>query len=255
VRRRIAQVRDSYGGPAALRADRGFADILQLWSRKAKLSNMHVERLLALIKSSVGTNRPSCEKLLAAGLLSPVLRDHVAAGGRDPRAVLRGDLIADGMPIESAQGKRLHVRPQMARGSLAYQNHRAAELRAAELRSGAGQNTPFAEHRQLRAGWAAEFREMSDEEQRRWENTSYAAAQATATTRVACSDVDNPSGLSLKDVNFGVGHGDLPISEEVATRIVCGVIGREPAGFNSYGQQFQDKLRDDLLVRDQGPPE
>ena len=30
------------------------------------------------------------------------------------------------------------------------------------------------------------------------------------------------------------------------------VIGREPGGFSSYRTQFQDKLRDDMFVRDKG---
>eukprot|EP00972_Heterocapsa_arctica_P101075 14897276-Heterocapsa_arctica.AAC.1 len=84
----------------------------------------------------------------------------------------------------------------------------------AEVQRRAGQKTPDAELRRLRTGWAAEFREMSDEEQARWANVSYAATQANA-TKMACPDLEgNPTGLSLKDVNFGVGHGDLPISEE-----------------------------------------
>ena len=108
-------MRNLFDCAASLRADADLANLLWLWSLKAKLANMHVERLLALIKASVSSNRPTCEKLLAGGLLSPVLRDHVAAGGRDPRVVLRDELIKDGMLLESAQ-RRPTVSPQMARG-------------------------------------------------------------------------------------------------------------------------------------------
>ena len=223
------------------------ANLLRLWSLKAKLANMHVERLLALIKASVSSNRPTCEKLLAGGLLSPVLRDHVAAGGRDPRVVLRDELIKDGMPLESAQ-RRPTVSPQMARGSLAYQNHKAAERKV----QNPVQRTQVAELRQLRRGWAEEYRQMSDAEQERWGNTSYAEAQGKVAAAERSDSGVNPSGLSLQDVNFGVGVGDLPISEEVAIRIARDVIGREPGGFSSYRTQFKDKLRDDMFVRDKG---
>ena len=106
-------MRNLFDCAASLRADADLADVLRLWSRKAKLANMHVERLLALIKASVSSNRPTCEKLLAGGLLSPVLRDHVAAGGRDPRVVLRDELIKDGMPLESAPA---HCQPSNGPG-------------------------------------------------------------------------------------------------------------------------------------------
>ena len=93
---------------------------------------------------------------------------------------------------------------------------------------------------------------MSDAEQERWGNTSYAEAQGKVAAAERSDSGVNPSGLSLQDVNFGVGVGDLPISEEVAIRIARDVIGREPGGFSSYRTQFQDKLRDDMFVRDKG---
>ena len=111
----VPQVRNLFDCAASLRADADLANLLRLWSLKAKLANMHVVRLLALIKASVSSNRPTCLKLLAGGLLSLVSRDHVAAGGGDPRFVLRDELIKDGMLLESVQ-RRPTVSPQMARG-------------------------------------------------------------------------------------------------------------------------------------------
>ena len=60
------------------------------------LSNMHTERDLALIKAAAPGKSPSLERLLGAGHLAQILREHSAAGGMYPGLFRRSDLLEAG---------------------------------------------------------------------------------------------------------------------------------------------------------------
>ena len=71
---------------------RGLMAALTTWSWVAKLSNMHLERLLALIRKSA-PQRCFLERLLATGHLTQILSRHRSAGGSDIRRITRKQLV------------------------------------------------------------------------------------------------------------------------------------------------------------------
>jgi hypothetical protein len=66
------------------------------------LANMHIERMLALIRASVGKS-PLLEQLLDNGYLTQVLSAHLKSGGKDPRVTTREDLVKAGAPIRAVE--------------------------------------------------------------------------------------------------------------------------------------------------------
>ena len=59
-------------GPKQMSEDTEFLCLLRGWSRKAKLCNMHIERLIAQIKKGCRMpdgQRPCAEKLVSAGFM------------------------------------------------------------------------------------------------------------------------------------------------------------------------------------------
>ena len=87
--RRLITSRDGF------KCDKAIAAAIKDWSTHTKLCNMQTERLLSLIKKSCPDAKPSVEKICAKGLLTQHLRDHMAAGGEDPRgAANNADLVA-----------------------------------------------------------------------------------------------------------------------------------------------------------------
>ena len=80
---------------------RGLMIAITIWSFVARLCNMATERLLSLIRKAA-FSRCCAERLLAAGLLTQILKKHLAAGGRDIRKVTRSLLLQMNVPIKVA---------------------------------------------------------------------------------------------------------------------------------------------------------
>ncbi len=85
-----------------------FTDAIKVWSESTKLTNMHLERMLAALKldnsisgSGKNASTPSAERLVSVGMLGQLLRAHLANGGRDPRYQTRADLRRAGVPIQA----------------------------------------------------------------------------------------------------------------------------------------------------------
>jgi hypothetical protein len=94
------KVRDMFGSVEDFLKCEKLIDGLRLWARMTKITNMHLERLLSLIKRALGgLPSPDVERLVSVGMLAQVLRGHLGAGGDDPRVVTRSMLLADDVPI------------------------------------------------------------------------------------------------------------------------------------------------------------
>jgi hypothetical protein len=91
-------------GARAMALDSEFSRLMKTWIRVGRISNMHVERLLAEIGRSVVGN-VSAERILSAGTLTQYLKKHMDAGGYDPRMAYRANAIAEGVPLRSAVKK------------------------------------------------------------------------------------------------------------------------------------------------------
>ena len=103
---------------------------LLLWARRTRLSNMLVERLLALFKASCSEKHPDIQRLVATSLLAQWSREHHRAGGVDPRqAPSRKELIRKGVPLVAARGKRRRACAQRARGLFSYVKKHGAKTK------------------------------------------------------------------------------------------------------------------------------
>ena len=88
---------------------------MNAWAAHAKVCNMHLERLLALVKRASPGKLPYAERVCAAGLLTQWISPHLSEGGSDPRITTRADLVADGVPLECSRkvSKRGGLHPSM----------------------------------------------------------------------------------------------------------------------------------------------
>ena len=78
------KVQEIFADAAAMHEDTEFQWLLQNWNRAFRATNMHIERLLAQVRCSVGGPRsraPDAEILGGAGFLAQWLREHRAAWG------------------------------------------------------------------------------------------------------------------------------------------------------------------------------
>jgi hypothetical protein len=83
-----AKVYRLFGSPAALKSSVVFRQAIRLWAKNQKVCNMHVERLLALIKkASSSCGYVHIERMMGAGFLTQLLVAHKNAGGSDPRNI------------------------------------------------------------------------------------------------------------------------------------------------------------------------
>ena len=90
------KVKAIFAGALAMYYDGAFRDTLKVFSKKAKLTNMHMERILGGIKQSSPGKRPMIDRVLAAGYMQQLLQIHRKAGGRSPNAMSDKDLIREG---------------------------------------------------------------------------------------------------------------------------------------------------------------
>ena len=95
------------------------------WSEVGKLTSMHVERLLALIKRSVEAKRPPAERVCSSGALTQRHAEHIAAGGREAKVLDLEDLLNAGAPLNA---NRAHVaKPLEGRVHIEYMNEKYTE--------------------------------------------------------------------------------------------------------------------------------
>lgn len=90
------------------------------WARHTRLTNMHTERMLSLIKQNAGGKHPVAERLASSGMLAQVIEAHTGAGGKDPRrSASRKELLASGVPF-ARHGKQRRAQAGRSRGAFAY---------------------------------------------------------------------------------------------------------------------------------------
>eukprot|EP00974_Lingulodinium_polyedra_P110019 10642632-Lingulodinium_polyedra.AAC.1 len=64
------QLRRFYGSVEELVSDMELRRLLRAWSRKSKVCNVHVERILAIVRTSSPQRLPFAERFCGAGLLA-----------------------------------------------------------------------------------------------------------------------------------------------------------------------------------------
>eukprot|EP00969_Alexandrium_andersonii_P308173 13621483-Alexandrium_andersonii.AAC.1 len=92
---------DIFQNSAELGSDACLKAALLNWGRCAKVTNMHVERMLSRLKRATPAKLPYAERLLAAGAVAEWLHRHAKAGGQNPRTTTRAQLLASGAPLRA----------------------------------------------------------------------------------------------------------------------------------------------------------
>lgn len=115
------QFRDLYASADEMAEDGVAMSSIRTWARKTRLSNMHLERDLALMKKASPAKHPVVERYAACGHLAKVLRLHRDAGGIDPRSSQQAsDLVDSGVHLARAAKPERTSCPPKARGVFKY---------------------------------------------------------------------------------------------------------------------------------------
>ena len=100
------KVRCSFKTYEEVEENTAFLDALHTWATNTRLTNMHLERLLAGFRRNVtrGLSRaPNQDRVVSVGFLTQLMNAHLEAGGDDPRVVSRANLLRSGAAINSRQ--------------------------------------------------------------------------------------------------------------------------------------------------------
>ena len=237
-----------YGDAQRLADDEEFKWLLRNWSRQQKITNMHVERLFALIKKGVASNegkvqRTNVERFVAAGTLTQWMTEHGQSGGQDPRFSTRAALLKRGAPLRCS-AKKAKTRTRPASAFFIFRSDFLARRRA-EL--GKVTKTIFKhEQRQLSAEWRA----LGPEERRRFRNK--ARAQHSSKMLAPLRDESNPTHR-LRPALWGLNEETSPLATAVFERAVCKHLGTDQLpGSRRYCRMLRDDLASKMFVADRG---
>ena len=128
---KLRNMYDGEDGKARFLADRRLKEALRLWGAKTKMTNMHIERLLARLKVAGGSASPfPLERLCADGYLAEFIRCHIEVGGHDCRVWTRSDLSREGAPTvaEEIKQRKEGQRRGGARGWMVYAQEQEGKL-------------------------------------------------------------------------------------------------------------------------------
>ena len=224
-------------------------DILWAWASATRISNMEVERLLALIKQASPQKPPLLESVCSRGLLAQFAAQHRSAGGSDPRYTSRSGLLRDDVPLRSATKERKTDR----RGKPCWMMYAMDQERSAP-RGYANRAERYARMREL----AQEFKDMdpASETHRYYTTLAGLSRQARhAAPAPAPAPVNNRRDSSAL---WGLASDELPIDND---RFVAGLRaeaglddGADVAGFASYSMKLRKSFNDGLFVMEQGQP-
>jgi len=228
------------GGPfwKKILRTRGLLAALTIFSWVYKLSNMHLERLLSLIRKSSPV-RPLVERLLHSGFLTQVLQRHLQAGGNDIRVIKREALLKSQVPI--------HARRQRLR--------RSADR---QMRYAKWMNNRVKAEKKRRTGWTRaeylafvqslkkEFSENSDilelDEQGAEEGAEEGATGQTYADRIqtslsCCSSEDTPLDPTI-------------LQEEIDMRVPSKATSKRGCGLTFALHPVREEYRKSLICKD-----
>jgi hypothetical protein len=238
---KVAVVHDS---PEALVADDIFWKGLRLWAHGVRVCNMHIERLLALIKQSMPSDKtPFLERLCANGFLSEWLAEHCKAGGEDPRHETAGQLISSGVALQRsvakasvATSKRGGLRPAMQ-----FANDRVREFRA-EAGGAVSQDTLNEQRRAAHAQFRFLPQDVQDRVRRKvLEQKSVKQQQSKNETSHGQVPKFNTDSL------FGLSSPELPLRRE---KFIESIGGDASCSFGSWGPQARNEFEEYAFVQD-----
>ena len=229
---------------AALLGDRELLNGISDWAIETPLGNMGLERLLALFKKSCPEKFPLFERLRATSLLTQALREHLKAGGADPRQTsTREELTQLGVPLECLERcKSSRQSASQARGLFTYVN---THLQPGHL----PQDQRYDELRRL----SSEFASLSPEERRVWRDDERADKVCQPSKDGA--DWDEEYFRIIGNTLWGSSSRNECLSESSFVeqiRLFLQERGvRDIGGMRQYSLQMRDDFAEGALLRDQ----
>lgn len=198
--------------------DLEFRRLIKTWTRRAKLCNMHLERQLALVRSSAPRRLPNAERLCAAGLLAMVNQKHQAAGGSAPGSLKRSQLLAEGVPLASrARARRADGR---ARGHITFMKNKVGDARALK-----GGKLTAVEQSQIRRDASAEYAALSNDDRLALQREAIDNARARP-----AADAEKFSRYNLDgELLWGLSRQDTPFDEGKVQAVIQDVCGLDQA--------------------------
>ena len=247
-----AKARRLWPTAAAMRNDPEFRSLLKLWVKKAKQCNMHVERLLALIKASakfLQTNqRPSVERLVASGFLAKCKQLHCAKGGKFSACMTCDEAIAKGANLQKKP--RQVGKPRGCSGGYFLFQKTEKDRLDDEYGAPVGRQ---AYRDQLRA-IAETWRTLSDAQRQ--------AFKADAELQRLSKDIESDSDNGPNDADryaaanplLGISSAAELVTENAFERAIRKELGldddAELPSFKVYSEILRNKFTSDLLVLD-----
>eukprot|EP00959_Pyramimonas_sp_CCMP1952_P458418 9476581-Pyramimonas_sp.AAC.4 len=210
------KIQKSFGSFEEFNSSTTVDDVLKLWGASAKMTNMHVERLLSLIRSATPMKNPFLERLLGAGYLGDWLKDHINKHGfKDPRINTTDDLVKAGAPlIKGAKAKRKNknkniggARPWMLKAAKRLKDDRQVGIKRTRQ-----------EMNDILRSEATTFAQLPDEERTEFEEVA-ASLKMNKVMRASAADDDVDSAadvLKRRVANAGLGicSWESPIAKE-----------------------------------------
>jgi hypothetical protein len=236
----------------AMCEDAEFCAMLRNWGRVARLDNMVVERLLALIKQAASQSKikkPLAERVAGAGFLSQWLKEHRSAADNDFRVLTRSKLLEQGTPLNSA-----------SKGLGLFKNS-SGKFRYLSFRmSGRGGNLPKLtkeEYSQFRGQCFKDFDDLPD-----GEKESFRSDELDSAILRRSSDSAPAARSSWIDASFvaTLGNDHMPITEENFVEAVSKdlqdhgqfVHGGSIGGFSNYSSVLRERYQKRFWVPEAG---
>jgi hypothetical protein len=200
-----------------------FKSIWRSRGAKGKNTNMHVERILGLVKKSCPAKLPFAERLLASGLLSEWLKTHTKDGSNDPRITTRKQLIESGVPLVCAkvESSRGGLHPKMI-----YSNTKLAEDTDARIKANLPKRSRTESNDRKRI-LNEEFDTLDPADRAPFENE---AAKRKHDRRESIGDPANNVDAYPASKRFNMGNKQEPLQEAMLNTIYMDNAGSENCG-------------------------
>jgi len=253
------KVRELYNSPQEMFDCPAFRTALTEWGLASYVTNMPLERLLALIKAASPERAPLLERVCSAGLMCQLLAAHKAGGGADPGVHKAADLAREGAPLRVAETRaasKARVRP-----SLLYANKElqvAKKLRARQGLAADGAESATlsrVEVRRLLSTAARRFAQLPPDQKLPFIAEARRRSERAAEQQEAA---DTCSAGARAASFFGQGSNEFPISAEATKTALLTRLGLPPCGFDelpgftSYSDQLREEARAKMFVLDRG---
>ena len=243
------QVRHKFANAPGMVNSQWFRTLVRLWARVAKVSNMELERMLALLKQAAPVSSknqpPDAERFCAAGFLTQLATDHRLRGRCDPRFLMREQLAKNGTPINSS--------PRPGRYSRAASNFSLFQADCSKKAEGEGRKS-YSEYcdqrKEIHRAWGA----MSAERKAEYTAKAKRKFQETQEHSELEPQQSDSSQVGYQTLFEGASDRDFPFTPEAFARVVRGEAGERSKlpGFTKYMKSFRERFVDNIFIPDAG---